>query len=172
MDEAISSLEDLCFEKLQIYFLTYPERKINLLLKKNQAQLDEFQFIYNTLYWYSPIMKYNKIILFPPIKINNKFISRNKKSFIESDTFIESLFQNILKISYTQAKKIVEYKGIKDLILWNIYRNYSFYGYCSDSPRKTLKKINGKTCYPQRENKNNVRDCVIQIYEYLQHEII
>ena len=79
MDEAIISLEDLCFEKLQIYFLTHPERKLNLFLKTNKAHLDEFQITYNTLYWYSPIMKYNKIILFPSIKINNKFISRNKK---------------------------------------------------------------------------------------------
>ena len=27
MDEAISSLEDLCFEKLQIYFLTHLKEK-------------------------------------------------------------------------------------------------------------------------------------------------
>ena len=53
MDEAISSLEDLCFEKLQIYFLTYPERKINLLKpsikmfhQRNYAQQFQIQAVF------------------------------------------------------------------------------------------------------------------------------
>jgi hypothetical protein len=172
MNQSIISLKDLCFKKLKIYFLTHSERKINLLLNLNKVKLENFKFKYNTLYWYPPFMKNKKYILFPTIKIDNKFISKNKKSFIESDIFLQSLFQNILKISYNEAKKIIEYKGVKDLVLWNIYRNYSFYKYSFNSDQIYLQKINKKTCYPHRKNNNNVKDCIFEIYEYIQNKKI